>query len=167
MKVVELVALAIRVGAILLLVDALNHGPLVSAMLQRHVEMSGVVVASIGLYIACSAIMILFPVTIAHMLVPKSSRESPEVGVNGGSLEYVAFMVLGIYILSFAIPDAVDTAIRYASLDAPPDYYPAEQLRELKLAAVYTSIQLAIALYLVFGAPKIVSILRRLRAFGA
>jgi len=78
------------------------------------------------------------------------------------ALQDLAFSVVGVFILGFAIPDLTKIAYYYWQLSAPGGVQIGADI-ERRGALVETIVQLVIGLWLLFGASGITNLLRKIR----
>ena len=105
--------------------------------------------------------LLLFPLSIAKSLLPKSSEQRPNIDIDSERLTVSGIILLGIYTISWAFPDFIYNGLmlvqmRRAGLDGfePP---------ELIVREIVSTVELIIGLYLTFGSQVLYKIIRSLR----
>lgn len=167
MKLTEVAAIGIRILGILLFIKMISSS--VSWFVARDVAgeipfSTATILSGFALPIIISLIAIKYPVTIAGYLVPRSSQPSAELETDGKAIQLAAFVVLGVYLVTNAIPKFIYNAmmiIFYVEYDVRFDstvYY---------ISELTTAIEIATGLYLMLGANGIYLLIRRLRMAGS
>ena len=121
--------------------------------------------AIVGVLIAAAVIAALwiFPLTIARKLLPKAARDEP-VAQPVDQVERAGFSLLGLWLLTQALPALFYYAVMVYEY-ARPDVRP--ELRAENVAGLlHTVAQLAIGLWLLFGARGLLGLLRWARTAG-
>ena len=164
MKITEVTALGIRVFGILFLLKLASSFTAWYMSIDSSVEPSYSKIQLLFTYIVpflLSLIAIKFPVFLAKLLISTSSQPSQELETDGKSIQLAAFVILGVFILSYAIPDLIHNALIIIALnkeEAQVDNYP------YYINEITTFIELAIGLYLAIGANGIYKTIERLRS---
>jgi hypothetical protein len=168
MKIIEVVSVAVRIFGILLFVVTLRDAPrLLSAVADIGLE-----AATPSLYIqwamvaSClfvSAFMVKFPGVISRLLVTPSQSSSPLIEENGQAIQIAGITIVGVYILTWAIPDLLYNGLMLwvvSGYESPPKEY----ISETKVSEMITVIEISIGLYLALGAKGLTIALNKLRA---
>jgi len=168
MKVIEVVSVAVRIFGILLFVITLRDSPrYLSAISDLGIEATPPsVYIQWAMVLAClsmAAFMIKFPGVISHMLVTPSKSASPLIEENGQAIQVAGLTIVGVYILTWAIPDLLYNGLMLWAVTGY-DLPPKEFISEAKITEMVTIIEIGIGLYLAFGAKGITKTLNRLRA---
>lgn len=108
-------------------------------------------------------VMIVLPVTVAKWLLPNTGTQSASLEDGAKALEVCAYTVLGIYILSWAVPDLIMNAGMFLVAERNPGVYGLRELIEIKASFGITVVEIGIGAYLALGAIKVSELLRRLR----
>ena len=159
----QIVGLGVRLFAIWLLVYVLRVAPDLWAAILRYGDSTATFVSvAIAIFMALIAVALwFFPLTVASKLIPRSSLEhSTSLPVE--DVQRCGFLLLGLWVLSSAIP----TLVRYGFL-----LYFAHKERALldlglniAAAMLSVSVQLAIGVWLMFGARGLLRLLRWARS---
>ncbi len=107
---------------------------------------------------------IKFPVTISKVILPKTKQESPVFNGSMGDLQIVGFILLGVYILSWAIPDFIYNSLFLLSSDVGEVGFGYSDLLTYKVNIAVTLIEISIAIYLIFQAKGLSNIIKRIRS---
>lgn len=170
MKVIEFLGLGIRVLGIFLFATLLREIPMqietITQVIQMQPEANSTmtIYASLSLiFLLISLVMIIFPITVAKIIHPRSLSTSPDLAVNKDIFQATAFVVLGVYILSWATPDLVNNII--AMLNAKT-YAPYDEANIAYIwnAIITTLVELGIGLYCTLNADGVIKVIRKLRA---
>ncbi len=167
MKSLEMLSLAIRITGLILAFTLLRQIPQ-SWLYITQISDGG---ASVAKYISCvsiavvliaSILMIKFPYSLAYLLAP--SLKDKEVDFNDGvkNIEVVGITIIGVYILTWAIPD-----LFYSVIGLWGSY----KIYGMALADTFstwlsfgiTVLEIAIGLFCVVGARGIVRVINYLR----
>ncbi|PTU76075.1 hypothetical protein [Pseudomonas mangrovi] len=111
-------------------------------------------------------IMIVFPVSIARMLLPRTSSESPSLSSGAHAIEVCAFTVLGVYILSRTLPDLLHNLIYLIISAKHPSLFGEADRADFYVATGVTLFEIAIGTYVALGAKKLSTLLNTLRTYG-
>jgi hypothetical protein len=170
MKLNELTALGIRLLGIYLLIRAFTTLIAAISSSMSNVQTAygdlspflyfGITEAIV--FFLCAFGLIKFPVYIANKITPKSPEESSGLHANGELLEKTAFVVIGVYILTWAVPDLLDNSIYLFQLKSfvPHDNQAWYETWGLQVVTVF---EIAIGLYLTLGAKGLHKTIVRLR----
>lgn len=168
MKIIEVVSIAVRIFGILLFVVTLRDAPqLISAIAVLGIEdVSPSIYIQWAMVASClilSVFMIKFPGVVSLLLVTPSELSSPLIEENGQAIQVAGITIVGIYILTWAVPDLIHNALILwvvSGYDLPPREY----ISETKINEVVTVIEIGIGLYLALGAKGITIALNKLRS---
>jgi hypothetical protein len=175
MKTIELLAVGVRLVGLYLLVLTIKYvGSAYFSYHQMAISMpdfnplviSGGYVVSALLMFIFSILFIKFPATIAYRLLPKADKDSPKLSEDSSQIQLAGFTLLGIYILSWAIPDLI---YNLAVLSVIPFYDSSYSMGNRPYDLVnlgVTIIEIIIGLYLVFQAKGLVKLIDRIRYAG-
>jgi len=141
----QVIAVAVRLFAVWLAVYVLRTVASFAFMGPREIPGVGVVVASLGLTAALAAALWFFPRLIAgKLLSPEAAR--PEGPASPDLWLAMGCALLGLWMLTFAVPSLVMDTYALVYVDAASDD------SSLKRSVAYYVAEIAIALWLVFGA---------------
>lgn len=166
MKLLEVGALAIRIIGILLLLKILGG---FTSWLIAFNEVSSPALTTpqlVSYYVfpfLISLVFIKFPLTLAKVVVPRSSEQSSELSGDSGSIQLAGFIILGVYLVANAIPDFLHNLMLIFSYSRSESRL---ELPGLYAAELATVIEAAVGLYLVLGAKGLVRLLHRFRNAG-
>jgi len=167
MKINEILSIAIRIFGILLFFVTLRDAPqwLSSMNLFRPAgfEDSPSRILQYGMVIsffAASFFMIKFPGVISRMLITPSSKDAPLIEENGQAIQIAGITIVGVYVLTWAIPDLFYNAFVMWEIA----HYERTQNQTIIFREVVTVIEIAIGLYLSLGAKGLTNAINKLRA---
>lgn len=162
----DIVAVGIRVFAIFLLVTVARWVPGAVALMGQDPLLPSPSPVLIGLVlasgIAISAYLWFFPLTIARKLMPAMREPRSEEAMSGSVALSVGLTLLGVWVLAYAVPDAIFWATFFWMVHRSGDMYAAwtpEQIANV----VSTGAQLVLAAWLILGSSGIKRMIFRLR----
>lgn len=166
MKIVHVLALAVRLFAIGLFVYALNTG-VVAAMMSKEVDAFLLVGYVIPIaYILIAVLLWFFPFTVIASLIKGFKIESDEESAYKTSeIIDAMFIVLGLFLLFRVISDGTYWFMlsQYASTGDVPVDLGAD--RKASIAA--TVVEAVIALVIIFGRKGIYNFIKKFRSVGS
>lgn len=173
MTVLQLLAIGIRLGGIALLIlsikEIVHADQLYSMQLSvPNLDQSGYALTSVFLavgYLLLSFLFIKFPATVSRWLLPKTQDESTVIKGSFDEFQGVCLVIIGIYILTWAVPDLVHNISRIVFLGELYEYNDLSR-REDKLYLFSTLVEILVGLFLVFGSRGISSLVARFRYAG-
>lgn len=112
-----------------------------------------------------ASVMIKFPVSISKQLVPKVKGDPEILSSTAKELQVSLTCILGVYILSWAIPDFIDNAI-WILYSMDTNSFAAQTKAEYMINEVVTIVEIAIGLYLCLNSFGINRLIWRLRGAG-
>lgn len=177
MKSIEVLALGIRIVGIFAVLKLLQFFSYSYAMTQRwalsnpgeSVSMWLAVYGVSGLVlVAACFVLIRFPMIISNWLLPKTDKDEPVFSGGIDDLTIAAFTILGVYILSSAIPDLVHNLGMLVQMRSQGimDLYNAGGRNEYIVKALATILQIGIGLYLCFQAKGLNALLLKFRGMN-
>lgn len=169
MRKEQVVGLALRLFAIFLLMQALRQAaaliPYLADSATGRVGL-GVVLVSTLVPVAIAAFLWLLPLTIATKLIPGVNAKEPRSTLTATEIASVAFPILGLWVLTSAIPDmfywATFAYIVKSSNVGRPELSP-ENIGNI----VATGVELLIGFWLLLSSKGVVGLLKRLRYAGS
>jgi len=170
MQSIEALGVGIRVLGIFILVTLLREMPLIIETISQYKNLdpnangSMTIYAALSLiFIFCSLVMIKFPISVAKLLISKSELSSPKLNGDHDSLQITAITVLGIFILSWAIPDLINNIIGLSNLKT---YTPSDEAGVAYVwnSLITTVVEIAIGLYCTLNSNGIKKLISKLRA---
>ncbi len=105
------------------------------------------------------------PYAVSSLLIPKTHLDNTQINWEEKLVERIGFVLIGVYILSWAIPDVVDNIGYYFFYNGFGMYSENPQLMETKLRLLVTLIEFGIGLLLAFGARGIVNTIHKVRNY--
>lgn len=119
-------------------------------------------VVEIVLIFTLALTFLKFPNLVARKLLPQASEEKIELSKNGKDLLSIAFCVIGVYILSWAIPDLINNGMWLVHF-SDRAYTSDSNYAETVIIQVTTVVEILIGGFLCFGASGLGSALWKLR----
>jgi len=177
MKSIEVLALGIRLVGIWVIIEILQYLAYSYSSIQQWMYASpGESVAMWIVYhgvvgvamVVFSFILIKFPVTVSHWILPKTNNDEPVFNGSIDDIRIAAFTIIGVYILSWAIPDFFYNAsiLLFLNNEGAINTYHAKEKIEYIIDEVITVLEIAIGLYLCFQAKGLNSLLMKMRGLG-
>jgi len=165
MKLEHLVALAVRLFAIVLALYAIRNGISLVPQFQKQgwEEATPFYIALMTSLIFLSVILWKFPLTVARGLV--NFRESSQTNdnlINKKSIEAAAYTVLGLYLLFGVLSDAVYWATMLLLSNRNPQLM-FEFSIDQKATIFTTVIEFIFVLFLIFGSRRLVELFNKLK----
>lgn len=160
----DLVAVAVRIFAVFLLVTVARSFPSAMALLDQPESRLSLVLVGVVLAgsLSVCAVLWFFPLTIARRLLPAMREPRSETAMSGPVALSVGLTLLGVWVLAYALPDALYWATLFLlSRQVGAAYVPwgYEQI-----ASVVTTVaELALAAWLIFGSSGIKRLILRYR----
>lgn len=166
MKLLEVVAVGIRILGILLLWRVAS-GLLVWLANLDQVSTDSIsttqLIVLYALPLLISLLLIKVPVRLAKLLTPTASELPPDLSGDGAAIQCAGLIILGAYFLGMAIPDFFYNLI-FIIYFTDSDIN--NELPRLYVDELITMLELAIGLYLMLGAKGLVRWLAQLRTAG-
>jgi len=172
MRTIELLAIGIRLLGMYFLVKCVQfigtayasyHQMAISLPEFNPLIILGAYAITAVLMFAFAIIFIKFPAIISKSLLPRTSVESPVLPGSPKELLLAGFAVLGVYILSWAIPDLIHNS---ALLIVIPRYEQSYSMgnRPYDLINLGVSVvEIVIGLYLTLQAQGLVRLINKVR----
>lgn len=128
-----------------------------------------VAIFQVVLLFIASFLMFKFPVSLAKWILPKTKDDEVALDGSAKDIEITIFTVIGIYILSWAIPDLFHNSIWwwYSAHSEISDMWEQGGSTQYIINQIVTVLELAIGLYLCLRAQGLSNLLHKLRAAGA
>jgi hypothetical protein len=165
----QIVGLAVRLFAIFLafytLRDASSLLAYISAPPPNNISLvfAGALVLP---PILAAVLMWYFPLALANKLIPDIKTKDAPVPLDAGGIETVAFTIMGLWVLTNAIPDIFHWAIYVYQVKNKhfgfADFAP-EHIGNI----VSTVVEFVIGFWLLFGSRGLLGLIRRARHAGA
>lgn len=161
----QIVGIGVRLFAVWLVVYVLRNAPALWLFGSREIGPAGIatVITVSALMVVIAAVLWFFPLTVARKLIPESLL-SRSADLPREDFQRMGFCLLGLWVLAEAIP----LAVRYGYM-----LYHAlkpNSMIELGLnipgAFIHAMVQLAIGVWLLFGAKGLLGVLRKARHAG-
>ena len=177
MKSIELLATGIRLLGIYTFIYAVRTGIFqyqtvmqFRSNLQDDMEVfTYISLIQVGILFVASLFMFKFPVSLAKWVLPKTKDNEVIFSGTAKDIEVSIFVVIGIYILSWAIPDFFNNGIWwwYSAHSGISGMRNQEITNEHIINEIVTVLEIAIGLYLCLRAQGLSNLLRKLRQAGA
>lgn len=177
MKSIEILALGIRIVGILMIVEIIQY--LAYSYTSIHQWMYARPDDSITMWLVYHGVvgsaLIVFcfvllklPLTVSRWLLPKAKADEPIFSGSIDDLRIAAFMIIGVYILSSAIPDFVHNAsmILYLSGEEMMKLYNPNEISEYIIKELDSALKIGIGLYLCLQAKGLNALLLKIRGLG-
>lgn len=160
----DLIAVATRLFAVFLLITVARFIPSAVALLDQNADGPSPVLAGLVLVsgLAACGVLWLFPLSIARKLLPAMREPRSETAMSGPVALAVGLTLLGMWLLASALPDA----FYWASLFLlTRDMDPALEIwgHESTASVATTAVELALAVWLIFGSSGIRRLILRYR----
>ncbi len=177
MKSIELLATGIRLLGIYVFIYAIRTGiyQYQAVMQYRSTSQDDMVVftylalVQVALLFVASILMFKFPVLLSKWLLPKTKENEVILDGTAKDIEVSIFVVIGVYILSWAIPDLFHNGLWwwYSSHSQISNMWEQGTKSEYIINQIVTVLEIAIGLCLCLRAKGLSNLLRRLREAGA
>lgn len=176
MKSIEILALGVRVVGIIFVLQILGflaQGHTVMQMIYFFNQdmdaripwlMFYVVVGLI--WLVTSFVLIRYPVAVAYILLPRTGSDEPVFNGSIDDLTTAAFTVLGIYILTWAIPDLFQHAgsLLLIKSERMANLYDENYLHSTLVTGAITIVEIGIGVFLCLQAKGLGMLLRKFRS---
>jgi len=169
MKSIELLSIGIRLlGIYTLLLAAKTAGALFQAIPQLGMAKQNgfadifmfIAGGEVVLLILAGVLMLKLPYSIACWLLPQTPDTEPVLNGSAKDIQTAIFCVLGVYILSRAMPDLVNNSLFwYATANTTNSIFQSEYF----LLNITTLVEIAIGFYLCLQAQGLSNFLWRLQ----
>jgi len=175
MKGIELLALGLRLVGIYGLLKGIQFVSIAIGSVRQYSMMMpdedfslwyGIFGVSLLVYFLAALVLIVFPVKIAKRLMPRSDEQAPLIQISAQELQVVAFTILGVYVLSWAIPDLVSRAAFLWNTVRMDDFYGPTALGERVISTCVSVLQVGIGLYLSLQSKGLSRVLMAIRGLG-
>ena len=165
----QVVGIAVRLFAIFLGLYTLRHvsGLLPYAAAPSPNNISFVFLFLFAFFPILAAILLwLFPLAVATKIIPNIKAKNATAPLDANGIEVVAFSVMGLWVLTSAIPDIfywVTFAYRIKNANIGSTELSPENIGYI----VSTIVELVIGFWLLFGSRGLLGVIRRARYAGA
>jgi len=167
MKLVEIVAIGVRLIGIFMIFLVLRDTPqLIATLKSTAVDIGSSDTAKymfVWLFLSVMALsLIKFPLTFARLLVSETESGAVIIEKDGEAIQVAGFILIGIYILSWAIPDLFHNAMLLWHYNK---YYPNQPdlIYEVVISELITFLETGIGVFLAIKSNGVVGLVRRLR----
>ncbi|WP_237057397.1 hypothetical protein [Microbulbifer sediminum] len=155
MKAIELLAVGIRLCGIMLAIIGIKaiSGHYASFAMMNYSDsvdttpMAFLAVAELVIIFCASVVFIRFPISVAGKLIPFESSQPLSFSDRGADILAVSLCILGVYILSWALPDLVDNGL-WLWYYTEERYQLSGQYTGTIIASIVTLVEIAIGLFL-------------------
>lgn len=165
----QIVGIAVRLFAIFLALYTLRYAStlLPYAAVPPPNNISFTFIAVLALFPILAAVLLwFFPLVVAAKLIPNIKTKAQSAPIGAGGVEVVAFSVMGLWVLTTAIPDIfywVTFVYRVKSAGIGSTELSPENIGNI----VASIVELVIGFWLLFGSNGLLGILRNARHAGA
>lgn len=160
----QIVGLAVKLFAVFLFIYGLRAVPGFISFSDDANGFAGYwwIAGSYVLVFVCLALLLwFFPVTVARKLLPKDDRKPGEANFTLKDIDIIAYSVLGVWILTTTIPNAIYWIVVLATL-AHKGLIP--YMSHTRLASVIATVtQFCLGVWLMLGAKGLRGLIRKLR----
>jgi hypothetical protein len=165
----QIVGIAVRLFAVFLTIYVLRHA---SGLIPYLADSSSYPISALFLFLIvlfpllAAMLLWLFPLTVAAKLIPDINAKEASKTSGSGEWEVVAFSVLGLWVLTSAIPDAFHWATFVYVLNS-------SEMGRMALSPdnigniVATVVELVVGFWLLFGSKGLIGLVRYLRYAGS
>jgi Ca2+/Na+ antiporter len=114
-------------------------------------------------------ILIKFPLTVSRWLLPKSKDDEPVFNGSIDDLRIAAFTIIGVYIVSWAIPDLFYNVSMLVKLQSETavKLYSSDSIIDFMIRTGMTVLEIFIGLYLCLQAKGLNNLILKFRGLGA
>lgn len=126
------------------------------------------VITYAGLHVAMLLVAVglwYFPMTIARYIVSWDEKPIEKNKLDPSQLELVGLVLLGVFFMLYVISDLTYWLIFMVAMNRSPQGMAGLDLEQIS-SIVTTFFELALASWLMFGAPSVASLLLRIRNLG-
>lgn len=172
MKMIEVLAVAIRILGILLLIRMLESLPYWLQALaiispdrpipESDINITYIQYAMFATLALVAFLMLKFPTLLARLLVGNLRSDSPLLEEKGQAIQIAGIALIGIYILTWAIPDLFHNALIFWAINNHLEV--SGNSWETKINIAITLIEISIGFYCALGAKGISRIISKLRS---
>lgn len=164
----QIVGIAVRLFAVFLALYTLRYA---SSMLPYAAapppnSISFWFIGTLALFPILAAVLLwFFPLTVATRLIPDIKAKETSTSLGAGDVEVVAFSVMGLWVLTTAIPDIfywVTFVYRVESAGVGSPELSPENIGNI----VATVVEFVIGFWLLFGSKGLLGIIRSARQAG-
>jgi hypothetical protein len=118
------------------------------------------------LYILIVLLLIAFPAPLAKRLMPRGGDHAPLIKINASEFQVIAFTILGVYVLSWAIPGLIQNVAILWNIARMDDFYTFDTYSAQVIRSVSTLLEVAIGVYLTLQAEGLSRLLMKIRGLG-
>lgn len=164
----QIVGLAVRLFAIFLFVYGIRSVPSIVRLSDFYVfpiQAWLFIGIYILIFISFSILLWFFPITVARKLLPLEDKKVEEKPATASDVELVAYSILGLWVLSRAVPDMFYWIVAISA--RPPEFHTFTISHKWYAAIVSTIIELVIGFWFLFGAKGLRGLIRKLRYAGS
>ncbi len=166
MKINEILSVAIRIMGLLLFFVTLRDAPQWIRALGQAEANNSLRYFQYGMmasFFLASFFMVKFPGVISSLLLTPSSKDSPLIEENGQAIQIAGLTIVGVYILTWAVPDFFYNLLllwQLRSYEYPGDRYNGDVL----INQGVTVIEIGFGAYLALGSRGLTNFINRFRA---
>jgi hypothetical protein len=165
----QVVGIAVRLFAIFLGIYTFRHVsgllPYAAAPSPNYISFSFLFLLA-AFPLLAAILLWLFPLAVAAKIIPNIKEKETPAALDAGGIEVVAFSVMGLWVLTYAIPDIfywVTYVYRIKNINIGSPELTPENIGYI----VSTIVELVIGFWLLFGSSGLLGVIRRARDAGA
>ena len=161
----DVIAVASRLFSLFLFISAVR---IIGTALQTQHEVDfvqGLIYSTLPVvlvYVAVAAFLWYFPLTVARKLLPVMKDTGSPISSAGSDVAAIAFSVLGLWVLAYAISDGVYWVVFVSAVTDTGGHLPLTIQQKSRIVSLL--VQALLGLCLVFGSRGISALLRNLRS---
>lgn len=171
MRSIELFAIGLRLLGIYTLLLSADTATMLFQSMPNYVSawngeiptlIISLAVAEVAAILIAGILLLKFPVSIARFLMPKADEADPILNGSAKDIQTAIFCVVGVYILSWAIPDLINNLLFWhAESKVTGDVTNSDY----KFLTIVTLVELVIGFYLSLQAHGLSNLVWRLRGY--
>lgn len=161
----QIVALGVRLFSIWLVLYLFGHAPGLWTFVEHGKSGGGAgfVVAVCAVLVLAAVALWIFPLAVARKLMPKATLDQP-TPLPVEQVQRAGFCLLGLWVLTEAIPDLIYYATAFAVSTSPSALMSFDKNTYANVA--HTIVEFLLGVWLLLGARGLVGLLRWARTAG-
>lgn len=117
------------------------------------------------LFFTASYVFVKMPYGISSLLIPKTHLDNTQIDWEEKLVERIGFVLMGVYILSWSIPNLVNYIGEYFFYKNLGGYEELAELTQTKIFFFVTVVEFGVGLLLTLGSRGIVLMIHKLRNY--
>lgn len=175
MRNIELLVIGIRLVGIYAAFKGLQFIAIAYSSVQQTLSfapemdaasITGIYIAIVLLYFAFVVFLLVKPLSVAKILLPKTDANEPLMQASISALEVAAFTILGVYIITLALPQVLGDGSRLWQLTEAQNLYDHSTKNTYITNLCISVFQLLIGIYLCLQASGLRKLIYKIREFG-